>query len=384
MTSAMWAAHSLTIAGGAGLLLMLSQAAAPGEPNVDAILRAAMARIHAARTFAAELTVTVNPPGELETRLRGSVAAMKPNFLRIELGGTRRLVFAADGKQYATLDGEVYKVEPLAAAPEGLVGIWEAEIDAFFGGEKVFPKGKVTSAGTDSVDGVDCDVVKVEVEGERPMLYAIGRRDGLIHRGTQLLTAEGGAGFRQVNTLRRIRLGVPFESKAFIFNPPSDARRYEAPDYGAKLVPVGCPAPRFVVRSREGGDLALAELLRGKKALVLNFWYADCPTCRSELPRLQQLYAALKDGGLAVLAVNGGDALDDVEQCVKEAGLTFPIGRDGRPTSDGRTPAVFDLYGVQAYPTNYLLDGEGRVVFRSVGFNEAGLKSALSKLGLTE
>ena len=39
-------------------------------------------------------------------------------------------------------------------------------------------------------------------------------------------------------------------------------------------------------------------------------------------------------------------------------------------------------YGVQAYPTNYLLGPDGKIVWRSVGFDEAGLRAALAGMGL--
>jgi hypothetical protein len=41
-----------------------------------------------------------------------------------------------------------------------------------------------------------------------------------------------------------------------------------------------------------------------------------------------------------------------------------------------------EQFHVSAYPTNYLLDSKGKVVFHSVGFDEAGLRAALQKLGL--
>jgi hypothetical protein len=47
-----------------------------------------------------------------------------------------------------------------------------------------------------------------------------------------------------------------------------------------------------------------------------------------------------------------------------------------------RENSVFEKYGVQAFPTNYLLDSNGVVVWRSVGFDEKGLRAALDKLGL--
>ena len=39
-------------------------------------------------------------------------------------------------------------------------------------------------------------------------------------------------------------------------------------------------------------------------------------------------------------------------------------------------------YGVQAYPTNYLIAPDGKIVWRSVGFDDAGLRKALGEMGL--
>ena len=83
----------------------------------------------------------------------------------------------------------------------------------------------------------------------------------------------------------------------------------------------------------------------------------------------------MKGNGLQLVAINMGDTKDVINQYVAEGKFTFPIvmGEQGK---------VFEEYGVQAFPTNYLLDGEGNVVYRSVGFDEAGLKAALNKMGL--
>ncbi|HVG28665.1 MAG TPA: hypothetical protein VM864_02995 [Pyrinomonadaceae bacterium] len=43
---------------------------------------------------------------------------------------------------------------------------------------------------------------------------------------------------------------------------------------------------------------------------------------------------------------------------------------------------IFARYSVGVFPATYLLDAEGRIVYRSAGFNEASLRRALSKLGM--
>jgi hypothetical protein len=41
---------------------------------------------------------------------------------------------------------------------------------------------------------------------------------------------------------------------------------------------------------------------------------------------------------------------------------------------------VSESFGVKVYPTTYLLDREGRVAWRAVGFDEASLRAALEKV----
>ena len=86
----------------------------------------------------------------------------------------------------------------------------------------------------------------------------------------------------------------------------------------------------------------------------------------------------MKDKGLNLVAVNLGDSDEVINKYVKEGGFAFPIVK-GEKKQAG---SVFEKYGVQAFPTNYLLDKDGNVVFRSVGFDEEGLRKALEGMGL--
>ena len=44
-------------------------------------------------------------------------------------------------------------------------------------------------------------------------------------------------------------------------------------------------------------------------------------------------------------------------------------------------PDVSQLYGVQAYPTNYLIGADGKILAQFVGFNEKELLAELAKAG---
>jgi len=98
------------------------------------------------------------------------------------------------------------------------------------------------------------------------------------------------------------------------------------------------------------------------------------------LPHLQKLYAELKDKGFDIIAVNAGDPADRITKYFTDSGFGFRSVMGGPPGSTGYK--TMEQYGVQAYPTNYLVDGDGKIVWRSVGFDEAGLIEALKKMGL--
>lgn len=139
-------------------------------------------------------------------------------------------------------------------------------------------------------------------------------------------------------------------------------------DRGFAPVTRGEMAPPIELPRLEGGTLALADL-RGR-VVMLNIWATWCGPCRLEMPSMQTVYEDMKDQGFEVVAV----AVDDqpglrqpdgsvrgvVSEFVGQLGLTFPIVLD--PT--GGTER---LYGVDALPTTFLIDREGRIRYREVG-----------------
>jgi len=99
--------------------------------------------------------------------------------------------------------------------------------------------------------------------------------------------------------------------------------------------------------------------LKGK-IVFLNFWATWCGPCRDEMPSMEVLYKRFKDEGLEILAVNCQENQEDVLAFMKNYGLTFPALLD----EDGR---VNGAYGIQAIPTTFLIDREGRIILRLVG-----------------
>jgi thiol-disulfide isomerase/thioredoxin len=109
------------------------------------------------------------------------------------------------------------------------------------------------------------------------------------------------------------------------------------------------------------GELHTLQDYRGKVVLI-NFWATWCPPCRREMPALEQLYSKFVDQAFAVLAVNQWEDADHVFAYMGDLNVipSFPILFD----PESKVSADF---GVKGLPTSFLLDKQGRVIFRAVG-----------------
>ncbi len=92
---------------------------------------------------------------------------------------------------------------------------------------------------------------------------------------------------------------------------------------------------------------------------------------------MNRLHQRLKDQGFVVLSVNSGaDDETVIKDYWKQGGFTFDtlLSR-----GDAALPSI---YGVSAYPTNYLVGKDGKILWRGVGFDEEGLKASLKAAGM--
>jgi hypothetical protein len=85
-----------------------------------------------------------------------------------------------------------------------------------------------------------------------------------------------------------------------------------------------------------------------------------------ELPRLEPLYQKYKDQGLAVVAVEAQRDTEGATTFINENNLTYAFLENG----EGEGEVVRNVFGVRSFPTSYLVDRQGRVMFYHLGFEE--------------
>ena len=115
-------------------------------------------------------------------------------------------------------------------------------------------------------------------------------------------------------------------------------------------------APRFSGTLLGGGDFASTEL--DGEVAVLNFWGSWCPPCRVESPEFQEVYAEVRDEGVAFLGLNVKETSEQFALAfVESAGIEFPSLYDPR----GEVALAFRGYPANAVPSTIVLDRQGRV-----------------------
>lgn len=118
----------------------------------------------------------------------------------------------------------------------------------------------------------------------------------------------------------------------------------------------GQEAPDFVLPLTDGSEAKLSELLKDKEVVVLNIFASWCGPCEKEFPDMEKTYQKYKDK-LEIVAVSGDLVLDEMEDMVKykeEHNLSFLIGMKNES---------IDSLKVGGFPTTYIIDRNGRIVF---------------------
>jgi peroxiredoxin len=131
-------------------------------------------------------------------------------------------------------------------------------------------------------------------------------------------------------------------------------------------VSVGSDAPNFTVQDIEGNNRSLSDY--AGKVVVLEFMATWCPHCQAETPIYNQLYDAYVSTGkgVEVIGINatprGYDntspaTVNDLKTFRDKHGSKYPLMFD-------QSLASASAYGVNSYPTVYIVDKDGKIAMQ--------------------
>ncbi len=117
--------------------------------------------------------------------------------------------------------------------------------------------------------------------------------------------------------------------------------------------------PLFMARDLDGNVISSAAY-KGK-VVFINFWATWCPPCREEIPELIKLQDKYKDQ-LQILAISEDEApAEALKSFARQAHINYPIMQVTREIET-------DFGGVPALPTVFVINKDGGIVQKHVGF----------------
>jgi peroxiredoxin len=130
----------------------------------------------------------------------------------------------------------------------------------------------------------------------------------------------------------------------------------------------------FTLKGLSDLEVSLQAFREDTKVFLLVFGGTSCPTSLTAVRKLGAFSEAQEEDNLAVLLVNVGGAAEAVEAAYGPMNLPFPVLLDPEET-------VADLYGIEAVPTVFVVNAEGKVALRSLWNQKAVIQEVDILLG---
>ena len=123
-------------------------------------------------------------------------------------------------------------------------------------------------------------------------------------------------------------------------------------------LPLDQPAPETVLALLDGSAIQPA-VTQGEAGIVY-FFAPWCFYCRSSVGNLHDLVEEGHVNWGTVVALDYGDA-DEVQAYIDKTGVSLPVLMGNAQTAGD--------WGIRGFPTYYVIDAEGRISSRSVGYS---------------
>jgi peroxiredoxin len=150
---------------------------------------------------------------------------------------------------------------------------------------------------------------------------------------------------------------------------------------------IGAQAPDFKATDIKQQIVTLSQF-KDKSVVLLDFWASWCVPCRESIPQLKKVYQKYHSKGFEVIAVSMDldkkAWIEAVKQDSTDMWYHIPIAEKyAEGPSHMTNDDIYQNYFVQAIPVQLLIDKNGKVIYRQMGYskeNEESLDSLISGL----
>lgn len=122
---------------------------------------------------------------------------------------------------------------------------------------------------------------------------------------------------------------------------------------------VGTKAPDFELINIEGETVALYDVVKENRHVLVEFWASWCGPCINALPGFKNVYAKRNSDGFEVVSISVDRTREPWVEATEELELPWINLAEIKDETDSE---VTTTYGVSYIPKNYLLDSNGCIV----------------------
>ncbi|MFA9390077.1 MAG: TlpA family protein disulfide reductase [Prolixibacteraceae bacterium] len=121
----------------------------------------------------------------------------------------------------------------------------------------------------------------------------------------------------------------------------------------------GSPAPDFDLLSLDNKKIKLSDY-KGKYVFI-DFWGTWCGPCTAEIPNVKKLDESFNDDQLVVIGISTNDTEEKLRAFIEENEMKYANVMSNK--------TVNIEYGVNSYPTTFLIDKEGHIMAKNLRGN---------------
>jgi cytochrome c biogenesis protein CcmG/thiol:disulfide interchange protein DsbE len=118
-------------------------------------------------------------------------------------------------------------------------------------------------------------------------------------------------------------------------------------------------APKFILYTLDGNEVKLDDY-KGK-IVILDFWATWCPPCIKGIPDLVSIQSEfINDVVVIGISLDQPSTRDDLRPFIDKYKINYPIVM-------GTTEVVVAYGNIQAIPTSFVIDREGKILSKHIG-----------------